>query len=92
MTKKQIIGVTACIIKDNKILLLKRSSDENFLPNHFEMPGGEVELGEPPEIALKREIQEEIQRLSKETRTYVPETRLSMSSGKNGSFMLKEEK
>lgn len=59
MDKKQIIGVTACIINNHKILLLKRSPKEKFLPGYFEMPGGKVEFGEAPEVALKREIKEE---------------------------------
>ncbi|MCD4762012.1 NUDIX domain-containing protein, partial [bacterium] len=46
-------------IKNNKALLLKRSAREKFLPGYFEMPGGKVEFGEAPEVALKREIKEE---------------------------------
>jgi 8-oxo-dGTP diphosphatase len=44
---------------DGKFLILQRSPEEKFLPNYWEIPGGGAEYGETPQVALKREIQEE---------------------------------
>lgn len=49
--------VRAIIIKNNKILLLKRKKD-NIV--YWALPGGQVELGEINELALARECQEEL--------------------------------
>ncbi|MDD4333220.1 MAG: NUDIX hydrolase [Patescibacteria group bacterium] len=57
--KIQKISVTAFILFNNKVLILKRSKQEKFLPNYYEMPGGKVEFGESPDMALIREIKEE---------------------------------
>jgi len=60
MKKFQKICVTAFIFNDrNEVLLLKRSSKEEFLPNYWEMPGGKVEFGETPDEAIAREVFEE---------------------------------
>jgi 8-oxo-dGTP diphosphatase len=51
--------VTAAIlIKDSKILIAKRKSDDRQA-NKWEFPGGTVEQNETPEECLKRELQEE---------------------------------
>lgn len=57
--KYQKICATGCIISENKILLLKRSENESFLPGFYEMPGGKVDFGESPKDGLAREIREE---------------------------------
>ncbi len=49
----------AFIVKDNKLLILKRSSDEVHKANIWEIPGGRLELGENPIEGLKREVKEE---------------------------------
>ena len=49
--------VRAIIIKNNKILLLKRKKD-NLV--YWVLPGGQVESGEINELALARECQEEL--------------------------------
>jgi len=49
-----MINVTAAIIeRDCTILLAKRSSTSS-LPNKWEFPGGNVEVGESPEACLAR--------------------------------------
>jgi mutator protein MutT len=48
---------TAVIIKDNKILLIKRIKNGS---EYFIFPGGGVEEGETVEQALKREVKEEL--------------------------------
>jgi len=51
------IRVRAVIIQDNRILTIKRTKPEELF---WCCPGGEVEVGESKEIALKREIKEEL--------------------------------
>ena len=50
----------AIIIKDNKVLIAQRASDEN-LAGKWEFPGGKTEQGETPPECLKREIREELE-------------------------------
>ncbi len=50
--------VTAIVIKDNKILLLKRN--EAPFSGYWDLPGGYMQKDESPEMALRREIQEEL--------------------------------
>ena len=52
--------VGAILIKNNKILLPKRSSTLKNMPNKYEFPGGKVEQGETLKAALKRELNEEL--------------------------------
>lgn len=46
-------------VKDNKILLLKRNSDDNYSPGKWCLPGGTPEFGENFEDAIIREVKEE---------------------------------
>lgn len=48
------------MVKDDKVLIVKRSEVETFLPNYYELPGGKVEFGENPATAIEREIKEEV--------------------------------
>ncbi|PLX28119.1 DNA mismatch repair protein MutT [Candidatus Parcubacteria bacterium] len=59
MANIQKIGVSAFILVDDKLLIVKRAANESFLPNYYEMPGGKIEYGEKPEDALIREVKEE---------------------------------
>ena len=52
-----IVGVGAVIIRRGKILLEKRGNDPGR--GKWSVPGGIVELGENPEQAVIREVQEE---------------------------------
>ena len=52
--------VCAVLLKDNKILLPKRSYKLKKMPNKYEFPGGKVEQGENLKDALKRELNEEL--------------------------------
>lgn len=56
---KQIYVVGAVIVENNKILCAQRGPDKS-LPFLWEFPGGKIETGESKEVALKREIQEEM--------------------------------
>ncbi len=54
------LAAKAFIIKDNKLLLIKRRSNDVHKPSQWDIPGGRLELGENPFIGLKRETKEEI--------------------------------
>ena len=56
----QIMVASAFIHKDGKVLIAKRAASKSFLPDRWEVPGGQVEFGESIEVAIAREIQEEI--------------------------------
>jgi 8-oxo-dGTP diphosphatase len=56
--KLQVVG--AVLIKNNKVLLPKRSANLKKMPNKYEFPGGKVEKGESLKEGLKRELKEEL--------------------------------
>ena len=55
---KRIEVVAAVICQDNKIFATQRGYGE--FKDGWEFPGGKVEQGETPEVALIREIREEL--------------------------------
>lgn len=58
--KKHIVAVTAVIKNKNKVLIVKRNSNEVAHPGKWAFPGGKVEKGETIIDALKREVLEEV--------------------------------
>lgn len=61
MTDKKIILVVACALvdRDGRVLLSQRPEGKK-LAGLWEFPGGKVEPGETPEVALIRELLEEL--------------------------------
>ena len=57
--------VAALIMKDNKILLAKRSTGDVNNLGKWEFPGGKVKNNEPEKDALEREIKEEFELIVK---------------------------
>ncbi len=51
--------VAALVRRSGRVLLSRRRADQP-MPLKWELPGGKIEPGEPPEAALVREIQEEL--------------------------------
>ncbi|MBR6690664.1 MAG: (deoxy)nucleoside triphosphate pyrophosphohydrolase [Bacilli bacterium] len=54
-----ITVVAALIKKDNKVLIAKRATGNEYVLGKWEFPGGKVEVGETEEQAIEREIKEE---------------------------------
>jgi 8-oxo-dGTP pyrophosphatase MutT (NUDIX family) len=48
------VSVKGIVIRDGAVVLVKNRRDE------WELPGGKLELGEPPEKCVAREIEEEL--------------------------------
>ncbi len=57
--RPRMLVVAALIERDGKVLLSQRRPDQ-ALPLTWEFPGGKIESGESPELALAREIKEEL--------------------------------
>lgn len=53
------IEVVAAIITDGKRILATQRKEGEFA-GQWEFPGGKIESGEEPKVALRREIQEEL--------------------------------
>lgn len=54
------IIVHAVIIYNKKVLVTKRSNEEDVYPCYWDIPGGLVDIGELPRDAVIREIKEEV--------------------------------
>ena len=52
--------VTGALVRDGKVLLVKRAPDMRFYPDVWDLFGGHVEGGESLEDALRREAMEEL--------------------------------
>lgn len=55
----QKVVLAAVIMKNKKVLILQRSSNEEIFPNMWELPSGKKEFLENSEKCLKREVKEE---------------------------------
>lgn len=58
---KKFAVVAAVIQHENKILCVQRASSKyDYISFKYEFPGGKIELGETPEEAIVREVEEEL--------------------------------
>lgn len=53
--------VCALIKKNNKVLIARRKTGDEYVLGKWEFPGGKVDLNEIDEDAIKREIKEELE-------------------------------
>ena len=58
--KKNWIPVVAGILKKDQMILVGQRPENHTLAGLWEFPGGKIELGETPEQALARELNEEL--------------------------------
>ncbi|MGG3730744.1 (deoxy)nucleoside triphosphate pyrophosphohydrolase [Bacillus wiedmannii] len=58
--KRKISVVGAVIVNENNEVLCALRSPKMTLPNYWEFPGGKINKGEEPQVALIREIKEEL--------------------------------
>ena len=57
---KTLLVVAAALMNDAGEVLLAQRPKGKQLEDHWEFPGGKVEPGESPEVALARELNEEL--------------------------------
>ena len=60
MERIPIPVVIAILLNRRRVFLMKRGRTK-ALAGQWEFPGGKVEVGEPPEAALRRELSEELE-------------------------------
>jgi len=53
-------AAVALIDSDGRVLIQKRPSTSEIMPNFWEFPGGKMEEGEIPETCVIREVKEEL--------------------------------
>lgn len=61
-TSEETFGIATkgLVYVDGKYLILYKSNHEDINPNTYDIPGGRLKFGEEPELALKRELLEEV--------------------------------
>ena len=60
MTQNKVLAASGIILKDKKILLIKRSNYTQIYPEYWACPGGRAEAGETAEQNVIREVKEEV--------------------------------
>lgn len=59
LEKKEFSSAHCVIFKNGKVLILRRSPSDHWMPGHYGLPGGKLEKGESMRDALSRECSEE---------------------------------
>ncbi|WP_066371617.1 NUDIX hydrolase [Neobacillus fumarioli] len=59
-TNKMVVVVKGLILNEGKVLMVKRSHDDEIGGGTWECPGGKIKFGEDLEAALVREVKEEV--------------------------------
>ncbi len=59
MNLVQRIVVSAFLCREGSVLLAQRTENKRIAPGKWHLPGGHVEHGEHPKLALMRELEEE---------------------------------
>lgn len=59
-SKYQKIAVGGLLVKNNKVLVVRRSFAEKYLTGYYELPGGKIDFGDSPKESLEREFMEEV--------------------------------
>ncbi len=54
------VPVVTAIMRKGPLVLVGQRPEGHTLAGQWEFPGGKIEKGESPEVALKRELQEEL--------------------------------
>jgi len=60
MTSQKVLAASGIILKDKKLLLVKRSNYTQIYPEYWACPGGRAEPGETAEQNVVREVKEEV--------------------------------
>jgi len=59
MLNARIAVKSFIVVKESKVLLIKRRPNDVHKPSQWEIPGGRLDIGEDPFEGLKRETREE---------------------------------
>ncbi|WP_214801702.1 NUDIX domain-containing protein [Exiguobacterium sp. s194] len=54
-----VVAVKAVIVQDDRLLIIKRATDDEIHPGTWELVGGKLDFGETLEQSLEREVFEE---------------------------------
>ncbi|MDO8604558.1 MAG: NUDIX hydrolase [bacterium] len=82
---KGLIVHTVIFNDKNEVLITRRASTDDFLPEHWDIPGGTLEDGEDPQIGAIREAKEETNLDVQEPCLFFQKS--NIDTGKNKQFV-----